>query len=265
VDVLLTMFIKSLRDQRRALIGWALAVGVLMFFEAALWPSVRDMPSLDELMAGYPEAFKKAFNLTDFHTGRGFLNAELFSVMLPMLFIILGVGRGARAIAGDEEAGTLDAVLVSPASPPRLIAAEAAALAASQMVLGAVLWVSTYLCSLVFGLGVGPVDILVGAFAVTLMGTEFGLLSLAIGAMTGRRAVAIALTTVAAVTSYVVFLATQMVQSLHGWRVLSPFYQALHTGPLGGDVPVSIVWLPVVGVVAVGLAAVVFNRRDINT
>ena len=38
-------------------------------------------------------------------SGLGFLNAELFSLMLPVLFLIYAIARGARLVAGEEEAG----------------------------------------------------------------------------------------------------------------------------------------------------------------
>jgi ABC-type transport system involved in cytochrome c biogenesis ATPase subunit len=44
---------------------------------------------------------------------------------LPVLFLVYGIGRGARAVAGEEEAGTLDVLLVTRVSPARLVLARA--------------------------------------------------------------------------------------------------------------------------------------------
>jgi ABC-2 type transport system permease protein len=115
------VFLKTLRDQRRSLVGWSIGVVILVLLEAALWPSVRDMPDLQQFLASYPEAMRKLFNLEEFGTGTGFMNAELFSALLPVLFIIFAVGRGARILAGEEEAGTLDVLLVTPVSAVRLV------------------------------------------------------------------------------------------------------------------------------------------------
>jgi ABC-2 type transport system permease protein len=40
------------------------------------------------------------------------VNAELSSALVPILFY--AICRGARAIAGKEESGTLDVLLVTP-------------------------------------------------------------------------------------------------------------------------------------------------------
>jgi ABC-2 type transport system permease protein len=49
--------------------------------------------------------------------------------MLPGMFLVYGVGRGARAIAGEEEHGTLELLLVTPVSGASIIAQKALALA----------------------------------------------------------------------------------------------------------------------------------------
>ncbi|WP_327004468.1 DUF294 nucleotidyltransferase-like domain-containing protein [Dactylosporangium sp. NBC_01737] len=49
------MIRKSLRDQRRALIGWATGITSMVALMAAVWPSFRDMPNLDQFLENYPE------------------------------------------------------------------------------------------------------------------------------------------------------------------------------------------------------------------
>ena len=66
---------------------------------------MRDMPNLDEFLSSYPDALKKAFNLGAMTTGTGFLNAELYTLVLPILFLVFGISRGSRLVAGEEEAG----------------------------------------------------------------------------------------------------------------------------------------------------------------
>jgi ABC-2 type transport system permease protein len=256
-------FVKALRDQRRSLTGWSIGIVLLVLLEAALWPSIRDMPALDELVAGYPEAMRKLFNLEDFASGTGFMNAELFSAMLPILFIILGIGRGARAVAGEEEAGTLETLLVTPLSTVRFVLQEAAALAVALCVLGAVLYVSLLGSSAVFGLGIGAADLAGATVAMVLLGVEFGWLALAVGAALGRRAVAISVASAAAVGAYVLYLAGELVESVQPWQPLSPFHQALDGGPLGAGLPAAYGWMPLAAAVAVALSLPIFDRRDI--
>jgi ABC-2 type transport system permease protein len=263
IAMLPTVYLKSLRDQRRALIGWGIGLILLVLLEAALWPSIRDMPDLNSFLANYPESMREVFNLDDFATGRGFFNAELFSAMLPVLFIIFAVGRGARLVAGEEEAGTLDVLLVTPVSPARLVISQAAALGTSLAGLATVLWIAGMTCSAAFGLGLGAVDLAQACVSMMLLGLEFGWLALAVGAVTGRRSFALAVPAVAAVAAYVLYVAGELVDAVQPWQQLSPFDHALAAGPLGAGWRAEYLWMPAVAVLAVALAMPLFDRRDI--
>ncbi|WP_319039594.1 ABC transporter permease [Kribbella solani] len=201
------VFLKSLYDARRGLIGWSIAIAALVLLESALWPSIRDMPNLHQLYQSFPEELRKFFNLDAMTTGRGFLNAELFTLLLPGLFLVYGIGHGARALAGEEERGTLELLLVTPISGARVVVDKALALTVSVTTLGVVLFVATSIGSLAFGLGISVPDAAGGALAMTLLGLEFGVLALAAGALFGRRSTAVAVASAAATAAYVVYAA----------------------------------------------------------
>ena len=50
----------------------------------------------------------------DITSGAGYLDAELLSLMLPLLVIVLAIGSGARTYAGEEEGGRLELVFSYP-------------------------------------------------------------------------------------------------------------------------------------------------------
>jgi ABC-2 type transport system permease protein len=258
------VFAKTLRDQRRSLVGWSVGIATLILIEGALWPSVRDMPNLDEFLAGYPDALKEAFNLGAMTTGTGFLNAELYTLVLPILFLVHGISRGARLVAGEEEAGTLEVVLVTPVSTTRLLLEKAAGLLVALCVLGGIAGGSTWLASALFSMGISPSSIAVGSVSMVLLGLEYGFLALALGAMTGRRSVAVAVPSVAAVAAYVLYVGGLMVDSLSGWLPWSPFHQALVEGPLADGLPARFAFLALGAALAVTVAGPVFARRDIH-
>ena len=116
-----SVFVKSLYDQRRAVLGFGLGTALLVLLECAMWPSIRSMPALDEFLANYPEAMRRLFNLQDLGTGTGFVNAELFSLLVPILFLAFAIARGSRAVAGEEESGTLDVLLVTSVTTTTLV------------------------------------------------------------------------------------------------------------------------------------------------
>lgn len=262
--LLRSVFGKALRDQRWALLGWGLGVGLLVLVEAAVWPSIRDMPNFDELMKNYPEAFRKLFNVQAMTTGRGFMNTELFTLILPMVFVFYGVSRGARMIAGEEESGYLETVLVTPVSNRSVLLQKAAALATGVATLGLALAVVLVACSAIFGMGIGVGDTLAGCLAMILLGLEFGWSALAVGASTGRRDLALGFGGAAALAAYLLYALGQLVRSLEPYQSLSPFHQALHAGPLGGGPPPSLLWVALGAVVVVLVGLPIFDRRDLR-
>jgi ABC-2 type transport system permease protein len=261
--MLRNVYLKGLRDQRRGLVGWSTGIVLLVLLMSALWPSIRDVADLDEFLASYPEAMRELFNLEEFATGTGFLNAELYSALLPILFLVYGVSRGARAVAGEEEAGTLDVLLVTRVSPARLVLQQAAGLATGVAALGAVTFVAVIGFSAAFGLGVTAGAAATGSLAMVLLGVEFGWLALAVGAATGRRVVAISVATVLAVGAYVLYVAGALVDAVGPWAPLSPFHQAIEGGPLGAGLRPAYAWMVLAGLAVLLASLPVFDRRDI--
>jgi ABC-2 type transport system permease protein len=262
--MLTNVFLKTLRDQRRTLVGWSIGLVLLVLLESALWPTVQNMGNLEEFVANYPEAMKELFKLDQFGTGSGFLNGELYSLMLPILFLVYGIGRGARSIAGEEEAGTLEVLLTTRVSPTSLVLHRAAALAVATLGLGVVLFLAVMVCSPVFGLAIPAGEAAAGSLAMVLLGVEFGWLALAVSAVTGRHVVATAVASAAAVAAYLLYAAGGLVEALQSWQGLSPFDQALAGGPLGGGIQWAFLWMPAAAAVFVAVALPLFDRRDIR-
>jgi beta-exotoxin I transport system permease protein len=264
MTVFANVFVKTLRDQRRALIGWSIGLAVMVLLEAALWPTVRNMGNLQEFIANYPKALRELFKIDQFATGSGFLNGELYSLLLPILFLVYGIGRGARAVAGEEEAGTLEVLLTTRVSPMSLVLHKAAALTVAVAGLGVVLFAAVMVCSPLFGLDVTAGEALTGSLAMVGLGIEFGVLALAVSAVSGRHAIAVAAASALAVGAYLLYAAGGLVDALSSWRGVSPFQQALAGGPLGAGLPAAYLWMPAVAAVFLLAALPVFDRRDIT-
>lgn len=259
-----SIFEKALWDQRRSLPAWGSALAAMVLLEAAMWPSMADMPALDDYLEDFPSALKEVFSIDQMSTGQGFLNAELFTLVLPMLFLVFGITRGARMIAGEEEAGTLDLLLVTPLSTTRFLLEEVLALVTSVVLLGAGVLAATLVGSAAFGLDISLLAALSGSLAVTLLGIEFGAVALVVGALTGHRGLALGVTSALAMASYVLFVAGLFVDGLASWQSISPFHQALHAGPLATELPATYLWLVAVPAIAVLTAVPLWSRRDVG-
>jgi ABC-2 type transport system permease protein len=259
-----SVFVKSLHDQRHALLGFSIGIVFTVLLESALWPSIRKMPDLSKLLAGYPESMRRLFDLQEFGTGTGFVNAELFRALIPVLLLAFAIGRGARSVAGEEQAGTLDILLVTPVTTTALVLQQAAALLVALLALGAVLFLSVLAGSALFGMGIGVLGLLAATTAAVALAWEFGCLALAAGAVTGRRGFALGLATACAVGTYLLYAAGQMVESLRPWQPLSPFDQMMSGGPLGSGFHLMQLGLPLSALAFLALALPAFARRDIG-
>ena len=95
---------KSLRDLRRGFAWWVVGLGSYVALIASVYPTIRDNPELDKLVESYPEALRAfiAFGgQLDFTSPAGYLGSELFSFMIPALFLVAAVGNGAGSTSSS--------------------------------------------------------------------------------------------------------------------------------------------------------------------
>lgn len=255
-------FARSLHGMRRGLVGWSIGVTLTVAVMVAIWPSMQSM-DIDALLAQYPEPLKEAFNVADYGTGTGYLNGELFSIVLPAIFAVYAIGRGARMVAGEEHDGLLELVAVTPTSRTSILLQKAAALVVGVGVLGVVLWAAILAGSAVTDMEVGVVPAARAALLMTLLGVEFGIVALAVGAVSGSRPAAVAVAGGLAVAAYLLYLIGQLVEGVRPYRWLSPIYQAIVDGPIGPSLPGLAVLMPLVALLTVVASVPIFERRDL--
>ena len=260
---------KTVRDTRRAMLWWSAGLILLVAVMCASYPAVRDNKDLNDLIEQYPEALKGfvAFGGTmDYSTGAGFLGSELFSLMVPLLLIIAAVAAGARAIAGEEENGTLDLLLSYPLSRRRLTVEKLGALAAELAVLLVVLC-----AALVIGAHFASMDVSAGHLAAAtvgagLIGLDYGCIALLLGAAFGRRGVAIGGAAAAAVAAYLVNSLAPLLDVLEPLQRVSPFYHYSASDPLRQGIdPGRTAVLVAIALLAAALAVPALDRRDLST
>jgi ABC-2 type transport system permease protein len=266
----MTVAARLVRDRRWSTLWWALGFIGLTFFTVALYPSIKDQPSIEELLADLPEAFRSAIGYqpsVPLSSPAGYLQARLFSTLAPLLAVVFGIGAGARAIGGSEEAGTLELLLANPITRSRVLVERYLATFGLLAGLVAVLGVALLLLAQPFGALEGiPTGNVVGACAaVFALGLLYGSLAFAIGAAAGRRDVAVAVATAVAVAGYLVETVLATAGDLGILRQLSPWHWYLDRNLLAEVATIAAVLLPlVVSAVLVAVAWAVFRRRDLR-
>ncbi|WP_336210148.1 ABC transporter permease subunit [Nonomuraea sp. LPB2021202275-12-8] len=262
------MIAKSLRDFRRALIGWTIGISAFMTLYLGVYGSIKQNPDVygQQALAKFPGALKDLMGgLQDFTSGPGYLQSVVYQLFVPMLFIVCAMLVANRAIAQPEEAGTLELVVTLPIDRKRFVLDRFAALALGLLATAGVTLIVTWVVAEAVGMGVGFDRILAAHTGVFLLALFFGTLTLAVGAATGRRAAAMAVVGVWAVLGYVVVTVGRSVEAIAWLKWISPFHYYAEGQPLYQGLPVGD-YLVLAGATAVlALTAVLaFDRRDVG-
>jgi len=263
-----SVFLKTVRDMRRGLTWWSLGLAGLVAMLVAVYPTVRDNPDLTKLVQQYPQALKSFLSFgggIDYPSGAGYLGSELFSFMIPLLFLVAAIGTGARAIAGEEENGTLDLLLANPVSRRRVVLEKLGALVLELLVLGFVLWVGLLIGSHAATMKVSAAHLAAGSAAAVLLGVAFGTIALLIGAASGKRGLAAGLSAALAIAAYVVNSLAPLVSGLEPVPKLTPIYHYAVSDPLRHGLEAQhVAVLAGIAVLAAVFAVAAFDRRDIS-
>jgi ABC-2 type transport system permease protein len=186
--------------------------------------------------------------------------------MVPLLLLVYGIGAGARAIAGEEEAGTLDLLLSHPLRRRRVLLEKLGAAVVLLAGLGAVIFLVVTGSSAVFGLDVGTLDVAAATLGAVLLAATFAALALLVGAATGSRALAIGVASSLVIASYLLFGLGNLVDVLEPVQALTPWdwYAGGDQLRNGLDWRGTVLLLGSV-VVTAGAAIPLFQRRDLST
>jgi ABC-2 type transport system permease protein len=252
-----------LRTQRRAIVGWSLALAAVAGIYVSFYPAIGEEQMAD-MATMIPEDLAVAMGYDRMGDAAGYLTSTVFGLLGPALLLVCAIGLGARLIAGAEEDGSLELEFAA-AVPRRTIYLERLlALVAQLVVLTIVLWAATAL--LVVGLGIDATvgGVLAGSVGLLVFVLLHGTLAYALGAATGRRGLAIGIAAATAVAGYIGNAIGPMVSGAGWLQTVSPWHWYLAGDPVStGRIPGSVVVLALVTVAVAAVGWVRFARRDL--
>ena len=250
--------------RRRSLIGYTVGMAAYTLIVVALFPAFKSSTSLDSLVKSDPTAAALFGVSGPISSSGGWLNANIYANFFPLVMLLLAIGYGAASLAGQDEDGTLSLLATLPIRRAVIVFEKAAALVSQAMLLA----VTVGVCVVVgrsFDLQVSFVNVIGVSLSVLLLGVDFGLIAMAIGASTARRATAVGIATTVAAASYLVSSLAPVVSWIHAVRYVSLFYWSIGhnqitTGLDVGDVAV----LVAVGVIALRTTVKAFQHLDLQ-
>ena len=261
--------LRTLRDRRRSLIWWVVGILGYMLAIGAVYPVVAEnQEQFEALLETYPEGVLAIMGIAggeSLFDPVGFIQAEALGWVVPLVFAIYGAVQGARAVAGEEEDGTIDLLMATPLTRSGLVGQKLWALTLAEMVLGAAVFVGIALDGVLFGMDIPLANVAAASLMAVLLGVFFGSLALAMGAVTGLRGLSIGVVTLVAAGSYLLNSLGGMVEALESLKPLSPFYYYDASNPLrnGLDIQHALVLGGLV-VAFLGLALLAVRRRDLG-
>ena len=128
---------RGLRDHRRALVGWCLGVAAYVGMIAAIFPSIEGSPEprrAHRELPGRPQVPLRPRERGEHHVRRRLPRRRALQPHAPLLVLVLAIGSGARAIAGEEDAGRLELVLSYPLRRRDAVLAKGAAVGLEVLV-----------------------------------------------------------------------------------------------------------------------------------
>ena len=261
-----TVFAKTLRDQRRSYPWWVVGFMGTVVMYAAVWPSIAENADMfEDYMKNLPDVFQELIGgAGGFTTPEGYLGSELFSFLGPILLLVYAIGAGARAIAGEEEGGSLDLLLSTPVRRRRVLVDKFEAMVLGTFGLAFVAWLAVVALGPIWDLRPDLENFTAACLHLFLLAIAFGAIALAVGSATGSKGLAIGVPSGFALVAFIVNLFGTTVSWLEPVRPLSPFYYYSGSEPLANGVDV-VHALVLVAIVTVALAFAVwrFERRDL--
>ena len=262
----LELLTRAIAAQRRSAIVWALALLALTASVLAVWPAMNESGSLDSLTKGLSPELIAALGLGSLASPAGFLNGNLFALLLPLVFGVLGIMHTNALTAADEDAGRLELLLALPVSRVGVylsrFVAVALVLAVNALLVGA----TVLFGAPAFDMELETEGVIAATLSLYLLALLHAGLVLALAGVGLRGGVVLAISFGVLVLGYLAHALLPMIESVSKLSGLSPWHWALGESPLengydwtgSGMLLASAALLVVIGLIGV-------RRRTIRT
>ncbi|MBJ7348442.1 MAG: ABC transporter permease subunit [Thermoleophilaceae bacterium] len=259
-----TLTVHLLQLRKRSIFTWSIAVALYMLAIIAVYTSFAGF-DFDALLDQYPPELKSMFGIEgslNFSTAMGYLNVELFSLMMPLALAFLPIGIASAALAAAEDARYLDVLFGAPVARQALLVAVGITSAIALAVVLTVTALGGWVFAQVIGVELSFTDFGLACAAVWPLALFFGALAILTAAITPHRGRTVAIASGVLIAMYLCNGLAPMVDFLDRMSVVSVFRyysQWIQDGVDG----VQFVLMTLAGVALVALAAPLYRRRDI--
>lgn len=259
---LVTMAVKAVR---RSAIWWTVGIVTFIVVNLAFWPSLEGSDAL----AGFEDMadFMEALGAQNIATPSGYVDGQVYALLLPLLLSALAITLASGLTAGDENAGRLELLHALPVSRRQVWLSRFAASMIVLVVVALVGGLSTLVSLPLFSLDeVSSGRVVMATVGVALLGAFHGSVAYVAAAFGGSRGLSAGAGIVVLVVGYIMSFVLPLADALSRARDLSPWYWAL------GDQPVTygieawrLLLTAALTAVLVAVGTWAIDHRDIRT
>ena len=258
-----SIFLKTLRDYRIAILGWGVGMGLVIVSPMASVATLITTPEARAALAGLAAQFAWNADPVAADTVGGYATFKIgIFVFLVCVWPLLAASRMLR---GEEERGSLDVLLSVPRSRARVAIEKVAAMWVALLLVGGIAGVLVYLGGAAFKADFGLDGGLLFGLDLALICMVIGGVALLISQFTHERGPAAGATGALLLVFIVVDMVHRVIPNTEWVSRLSPIYYYNLSKPLIPSFGTSIGGMAVLGALAVllsGAAIWLFVHRD---
>ncbi len=256
-----------MRDHWKSTLMWSLGILSITAIQLYIYPSVvKSSTAMQSYIDAFPEALRTIFRMEDYFSGEGFLGTELYSMMVPLIFISMSAARGSSAIAGEEENGNADIIFSLPISRTKVVINKMIALVIECLLVAIILVIAIAIGSQLVDMKIEISKVAIATGASALLGLIFGAFALIAGALTGKKAIATGLSVAFAIAALLFYSLAPLVDTFDALTPFNPMNWAINGNPLSEGVSGSnFAKLSSLFIALNLLALYLFRNRDIKS
>ncbi len=266
IPVLRSIFGKTIWERRRSMPWWIGGLAFLLIVTILSYPSFKDTQGLEDLFKNMQPmlAMFGVESAADLFSPVGLINARMYESIGILVIGAFAISMGTAALAGEEDRGTMELLLMQPISRRSIVLQKHAALTVLLIGINAFLAIVLFVGNPVLDGLLSVQGILAANVGATLVGFLFGSLALAIGGVTGKRGMTNGISAGYLAAAFFFNGIANIVEGLKWTQKLTPFHWFSRTDPLANGFPMGdFAVLLVVGLVLVGVGLWGFDRRDV--
>ncbi len=260
-----SIYLKTLRDFRVAMLGWGVGMGLLVYVVLASFPSLVETAAARASLVSLAGTFSWIAEPIAVDTVGGYATFKIgFTILLIVIWPLMA---GSRMLRGEEERGSLDALLSLPRGRSRVALEKLVAVWTALLAMGLLIGLLTFAggksASADFGLG----DALLFGLNIALICGVFGSIALLLSQFTQERGTAAGGTAGLLLVFIVLDMAHRVIPNTEWLGRLSPVYYYNLSKPLVpgyGVNPGAMLVLLALCVLLSGAAVWLFTQRDIG-